>query len=330
MKKNVAVIGSGSWGLALGIHIADQGNDVKVWSFTESEKNTINMEHKSDYLKDVDINKNLVCSNDIKEVVENADYIFHVTPSKFSRTTFNTYKDYVGNKPIIICSKGFEDESLTTLDQVFKQELPSARIAVLSGPSFAIEVAKHTPTAILLASEDEALLDEISEFLSSETMRIYKSKDVTGVEVGGALKNIIAFCIGVAVGLNFGTNSQAALMTRGLAEIARLGVKMGGKSETFFGLSGLGDLILTCSSDESRNRRAGKLIAKGLSIEETKNEIKATIESIDNIQTAKKLSEKYNVELPIVDVANDVLFNNLSPQEASKKLMTRELKFETE
>lgn len=330
MKKNVAIIGSGSWGVALGIHIADKGNNVKVWSFTELEKNAINNEHKSQFLKGIDINPNVKCSNDIKEVVEDADYIFHVTPSKFSRAIFKTYKDYVGDKPIIICSKGFEDESLTTLDQVFKQELPSVRTAVLSGPSFAIEVAEHIPTAILLASKEEELLEEISEFLSSETMRIYKSKDVIGVEVGGALKNIIAFCIGVAVGLNFGTNSQAALMTRGLAEISKLGVKMGGKSETFFGLSGLGDLILTCSSDESRNRRAGKLIAKGLSIEETKKQINATIESIDNIQTAKKLSEKYDIELPIVNVANDVLFNKLSPQEASKKLMTRELKFEVE
>ena len=328
MKKKVAVIGSGSWGLALSNHMAEQGNDVKVWSFTEEEKNLLNNEHKSEFLKDIIIHENVTCSNDIREVVENSDYIFHVTPSKFARGTFNSYKEYVDNKPVIICSKGFEDETLLTLDNVFKEELPGVRIATLSGPSFAAEVAKHMPTAILLASEDEELLKELSEFLSTETMRIYKSKDVVGLEVGGALKNVIAFCIGVAVGLNFGTNSQAALMTRGLSEISRLGVKMGGKSETFFGLSGLGDLILTCSSDESRNRRAGKLIAKGLNIEQVRNEIGATIESIDNIQTAKELSKKYDVDMPIVNVANDVLFNGLKPEEASKRLMTRELKFE--
>ncbi|MBR3325107.1 MAG: NAD(P)-dependent glycerol-3-phosphate dehydrogenase [Clostridia bacterium] len=328
--KNVAVIGSGSWGLALANHMAILGNNVKVWSFTQKEKDLINLEHRSELMQGIEINPKVTCSNSIKDVVENANYIFHVTPSKFARETFKQYKDYVFNKPVIICSKGLEEESLTTLDTVFKEELPNVKTAVLSGPSFAIEVASHIPTAILLASEDKILLQEISEFLSDETMRIYKSTDVIGVEVGGALKNIIAFCIGVAVGLNFGTNSQAALMTRGLAEISRLGVKMGGKSETFFGLSGLGDLILTCSSDESRNRRAGKLIAKGLTIEETRNEIKATIESIDNIQIAKKLAEKYNVEMPIVNSANEVLFNGLTAQEAAKKLMTRNLKYENE
>ena len=328
--KNVAVIGSGSWGLALANHMAILGNNVKVWSFTQKEKDLINLEHRSELMQGIEINPKVTCSNRIKDVVENANYIFHVTPSKFARETFKQYKDYVFNKPVIICSKGLEEESLTTLDTVFKEELPNVKTAVLSGPSFAIEVASHIPTAILLASEDKILLQEISEFLSDETMRIYKSTDVIGVEVGGALKNIIAFCIGVAVGLNFGTNSQAALMTRGLAEISRLGVKMGGKSETFFGLSGLGDLILTCSSDESRNRRAGKLIAKGLTIEETRNEIKATIESIDNIQIAKKLAEKYNVEMPIVNSANEVLFNGLTAQEAAKKLMTRNLKYENE
>ena len=260
--KNVAVIGSGSWGLALANHMAILGNNVKVWSFTQKEKDLINLEHRSELMQGIEINPKVTCSNSIKDVVENANYIFHVTPSKFARETFKQYKDYVFNKPVIICSKGLEEESLTTLDTVFKEELPNVKTAVLSGPSFAIEVASHIPTAILLASEDKILLQEISEFLSDETMRIYKSTDVIGVEVGGALKNIIAFCIGVAVGLNFGTNSQAALMTRGLAEISRLGVKMGGKSETFFGLSGLGDLILTCSSDESRNRRAGKLVCR--------------------------------------------------------------------
>ena len=330
MERRIAVIGSGSWGIALANHIADMGNKVKVWSFTEEEKELINKEHKSNYIKDFIINENVVCSNDIKEVVEESEFILHVTPSKFSRDTFKMYKDYVGNKPVIICSKGFEDSTLSTLDKVFKEELPTIRVAALSGPSFAAEVARHIPTAVLLASEDEELLNEVSVLLSDETFRIYKSKDITGVQVGGALKNIIAFCIGVTVGLGFGTNSQSALITRGLAEISRLGVKMGGKYETFFGLSGLGDLILTCSSDESRNRRAGKLIAKGLSIEETQNEIKATIESIDNIETAKELAKKFDVEMPIVDIANELLFSGLDPKEATRRLMTREIKYETE
>ena len=164
----------------------------------------------------------------------------------------------------------------------------------------------------------------------NEYMRIYKSRDVVGVEVGGALKNIIAFCAGICAELNFGTNAEAALITRGLAEITRLGEKMGADKNTFFGLSGLGDLILTCSSDESRNRRAGRLIGKGKTIEETKKEIGMTIESVENIEVAKKLAEKYDVEMPIVNAAYDVLYNNLKPQDAVNKLMTRAIKFEME
>ena len=330
MSKKIAVIGSGSWGIALANHIAEMGNEVKVWSFSEEEKKLINNERKCMFIPDMVVDKNVYCSNDIKEVVEESDFIIHVTPSKFTRNVFKSYKDYVGNKPIVICSKGFENDSLITLDKVFKEELPSVRVAALSGPSYATEVIQHIPTAVILASEDKEILEEIPKILSNESMRIYKSEDIVGVEVGGSLKNIIAFCAGVCAELNFGTNAQAALITRGLAEIARLGEKMGADKQTFYGLSGLGDLILTCSSDESRNRRAGRLIGKGLSIEEAKKEIGMTIESVDNIEIAKKLSEKYGVEMPIVNATYDALFNGLDPKEAVKKLMTRQLKFENQ
>lgn len=328
MNKTVAIIGSGSWGIALANHIGEMNNKVKVWSFAEEEKRLINEERKCMFIPDMVVNENVYCSNDIKEVVEGSDFIIHVTPSKFTRNVFNSYKEYIGNKPVIICSKGFEDKTLTTLDQVMKEELPGVRVGALSGPSYATEVINHIPTAVILASEDEEILEEIPKIMSNEYMRIYKSKDITGVEVGGALKNIIAFCAGICVELQLGTNAQAALLTRGLSEIARLGEKMGADKQTFYGLSGLGDLFLTCSSDESRNRRAGKLIGKGLSVEEAKKEIGMTIESVDNIEIAKKLSEKYEVEMPIVNATYDVLFNGLSPKEACKKLMTRDLKFE--
>ena len=330
MKKIVAIIGSGSWGVAIGNYLAEKGNKVKIWSFSEEEKEIINNKHTCKFIPDMVINENVVCSNDIKEVVEGSDFIIHVTPSKFTRSVLKTYKDYIEDKPVIICSKGFENDTLETLDQVFKEEVKNVRIAALSGPSYATEVVKHIPTAIILGSEDEKILDEIPQILSSETMRIYKSRDIIGAEVGGGLKNIVAFCAGIAAELNYGTNAQAALITRGLAEISRLGVKMGAKRETFYGLSGLGDLILTCSSDESRNRRAGRLIGKGLSIDEAKKEIGMTIESIDNIEIAKKLSEKYNVEMPIVNAVYDVLYNNLNPKDAAVRLMTRELKFEND
>lgn len=330
MSKNVAVIGSGSWGMALANHLAEMGNNVKVWSFTEEEKNLINNEHKCMFIKDMVLDDKIYCSNDVVEVVKDADYIFHVTPSKVTRNVFKQYKDYVGNTPIVICSKGLENSTLKTLDQVMLEELPTAKIAAFSGPSYATEVVKHIPTAIILASKHDDVLDEVSSLLMNDYMRIYKSRDVVGVEVGGALKNIIAFCAGICAELNLGTNAQAALITRGLAEITRLGEKMGAEKETFFGLSGLGDLILTCSSDESRNRRAGRLIGKGKTIEETKKEIGMTIESIENIEVAKKLAEKYDVEMPIVNAAYDVLYNNLKPNDAVNKLMTREIKFEKE
>lgn len=328
MNKKIAIIGSGSWGCAMSNHLAELGNDVLIWSFTEEEKNLINNEHKCKFIPSMKMNEKILCSNDIKEVVENADYIIHISPSKFTRNIFKSYKDYVGNKPVIICSKGFEDNTLFTLDKVLKDEMPSVRVAALSGPSYATEVADHIPTAIILASEDEEILSEIPKEFSDETIRIYKSKDILGVELGGSLKNIIAFCSGICAELGYGTNAEAALITRGLAEIARLGKKMGANEKTFYGLSGLGDLILTCSSDESRNRRAGRLIGKGLSVEEAKKEIGQTIESVDNIEIAKKLSKKYDVEMPIVNAVYDVLFNGLNPNEAGKKLMLRELKYE--
>ena len=330
MSKNVAVVGSGSWGMALANHLAEMGNDVKVWSFTEEEKNLINNERKCMFIPDMVLDEKIYCSNDVVEVVKDADYIFHVTPSKVTRNVFKQYKDYVKDKPIVICSKGLENATLKTLDEVMLEELPSAKIAAFSGPSYATEVVKHIPTAIILASKHDDVLDEVSSLLMNEYMRIYKSRDVVGVEVGGALKNIIAFCAGICAELNFGTNAQSALITRGLAEITRLGEKMGADKNTFFGLSGLGDLILTCSSDESRNRRAGRLIGKGKTIEEAKKEIGMTIESVENIEVAKKLAEKYDVEMPIVNAAYDVLYNNLKPQDAVNKLMTRAIKFEME
>lgn len=330
MSKNIAVVGSGSWGMAISNHLAEMGNAVKVWSFTEEEKNLINNERKCMFIPDMVLDEKIYCSNDVVEVVKDADYIFHVTPSKVTRNVFKQYKDYVKDKPIVICSKGLENATLKTLDEVMLEELPTAKIAAFSGPSYATEVVKHIPTAIILASKHEDVLDEVSSLLMNEYMRIYKSRDVVGVEVGGALKNIIAFCAGICAELNFGTNAEAALITRGLAEITRLGEKMGADKNTFFGLSGLGDLILTCSSDESRNRRAGRLIGKGKTIEETKKEIGMTIESVENIQVAKKLAEKYDVEMPIVNAAYDVLYNNLKPQDAVNKLMTRAIKFEME
>ena len=326
--RKVAIIGSGSWGVALAIYLAGQGNEVRIWSFSEDERDMINNEKKCKFLPKAVIPDGVYCSTDIKEVVEWSEIILHVTPSKFTRNVVKQYKDFVTNQGVIICSKGFEADSLKTLDQVVKDELPNNRIGVLSGPSHAEEVSVLIPTALVVAAEDSELADMVIDMFKSENMRMYSSKDVRGVELGGALKNIIAFCAGVCAGLELGDNTFAALLTRGLVEISRLGVALGGQKDTFYGLTGLGDLIVTCSIMHSRNRRAGMLIGKGYSIDETRKEVGMTIESIDNIEVAYKLSKLHNIEVPIIDTVYGVLYNNLNPREAVKMHMTRDLKSE--
>lgn len=327
--KNIAIIGSGSWGSALGMYLARQGHNVKLWSYSESERDLINNERKCKFLPLAVVPDNVFCSSDCKEVVEGADLVFHVTPSKFTRETVKKYKDYLNeNQPVIICSKGFEAETLKTLDEVLEEELPNNKIGVLSGPSHAEEVSLNVPTALVAASKYPELSDEIVEVFKSETMRMYTSNDVKGVELGGALKNIIAFCAGVSAGLELGDNTFAALLTRGLVEISRLGVALGGNRDTFYGLTGLGDLIVTCNSLHSRNRKAGFLTGQGKTLEETKQEVGMTIESVDNIEVAYKLAKIHNIEVPIIDTVYDVLYNNLNPRDGVNKLMTRDLKAE--
>ena len=326
--KKIAIIGSGSWGVALATYLANVGNQVKIWSFSEEEKDLINNEKKCKFLPDLIIPDNIYCSTSYEEVIKDTEFILHVTPSKFTRSTFKQYKQYVGEKPVIICSKGFEKETLKTLDEVIEEELPNVKVGVLSGPSHAEEVSIGVPTALVMASKYNEVLDMLQETFMSEKMRIYTSNDVKGVELGGALKNIIAFCAGVAAGIGLGDNSFAALITRGLKEISRLGIKLGGELETFYGLSGLGDLIVTCLSEHSRNRKAGKLIGQGKTLEETKKEVGMVIESIDNIDVAYQLGKINNIEMPIVNAVYEVLYNKLDPQEAVKNLMTRNKKME--
>lgn len=326
--KKIAIIGSGSWGVALATYLANVGNQVKIWSFSEEERDLINNKKKCKFLPDLIIPENIYCSTSYEEVIKDTEFILHVTPSKFTRSTFKQYKQYVGEKPVIICSKGFEKETLKTLDEVIEEELPNVKVGVLSGPSHAEEVSIGVPTALVMASKYNEVLDMLQETFMSEKMRIYTSNDVKGVELGGALKNIIAFCAGVAAGIGLGDNSFAALITRGLKEISRLGIKLGGELETFYGLSGLGDLIVTCLSEHSRNRKAGKLIGQGKTLEETKKEVGMVIESIDNIDVAYQLGKINNIEMPIVNAVYEVLYNKLDPQEAVKNLMTRDKKME--
>ena len=327
--KKVAIIGSGSWGAALGIYLANNGNKVSLWSFNEDEMKAINEERKCIFLPKAVVPEGVECSTNFEEVLEGAEIILHVTPSKFVRNTIKQYKDFVKeNQMLVMCSKGFEAESNLTLDEVMKEELPNIKCGILSGPSHAEEVSLDIPTELVIASESDELKEKVVEAFKSPKMRLYTSKDVRGVELGAALKNIIAFCAGVSVGLELGDNTFAALATRGLVEIARLGTAMGGQEKTFYGLTGLGDLIVTCGSQHSRNRRAGVMIGKGHTIEEARKEIGMTIESVDNIDVAYKLAQKYNVEMPIVNAVYDVLYNGLEPRTAVENLMTRTLKEE--
>ena len=309
--KNIAIIGSGSWGVALAIHLAKLGNNIKIWSFMEEERDLINNEHKCKFLPNITLPKNITCSTDYKEVIDKSSFILHVTPSKFTRSTFKQYKEYVQNKPIIICSKGFEKDSLKTLDEVILEEMPNAKIGVLSGPSHAEEVCISIPTVLVC-----------------DHLRISTSNDVKGVELGGPIKNKKKFCAGVAAGIGLGDNTFAALITRGLSELARLGIELGGERETFYGLSGLGDLIVTCLSEHSRNRKAGKLIGQGKSLEETKQEVGMVIESIDNIDVAYELGKIHNIPMPIVETVYKVIYKNLDPKKAVLELMNRDKKYE--
>ena len=292
--ENITIIGSGSWGVALGVYLANLGHNIQMWSFSEAENEEINNQKICRYLPGVKIPDNIKCTTDFKEALEGSTLVLHVTPSKFVRSTVKGYKDFIKeNQMVVVCAKGFEPVTEKTLDEVVKEEIPNVKLGILSGPSHAEEVSKNVPTALVVASEYEEVKKYVAELFKSETMRIYFSDDIKGVELGGALKNIIAFCAGVSVGLNLGDNTFAALATRGLVEIERLGIAMGAKSKTFYGLTGLGDLIVTCLSEHSRNRKAGFLIGQGKTLEETKQEVGMTIESIDNINDKSK--DKYQL-----------------------------------
>ncbi len=326
--KKICIIGSGSWGCALAIHLGNLGHEVRIWSFSEEEKDIINNERTCKFLKNSVIPKTVKCTTSYKEAIEGSDLILHITPSKFTRDTVKNYKEYVTNQPVIICSKGFEEATLSTLDDVVSEELPNTKIGVLSGPSHAEEVSIAIPTALVIASKDTEVCKMVQDEFMNDRLRIYTCDDVKGVELGGALKNIIAFCAGVAAGLGLGDNTFAALITRGLKEITELGVALGGKKETFYGLTGLGDLIVTCLSEHSRNRKAGKLIGEGKTLEETRKEVGMVIESIDNIQVAYKLGKMHNIEMPILNTVYDVLYNKLDPKTAVSNLMIRNKKSE--
>lgn len=325
MIMKIAVIGSGSWGTAASVLLAKHNADIYLWSWQQSETDRLNRDRENkEFLPGIMLPENINCTHSMEEAADGADLIVTVVPSPATRTTAKQLSPFVKpSQPIVNLSKGLEDGTLMRLSEVYKAEIPQARIAVMSGPSHAEEVSRGLPTTNVVASEDNQLACFIQDIFMDKTFRVYTGNDVIGVELGGALKNVMALCAGISDGLGYGDNTKAALMTRGLAEITRLGVKMGAKSETFSGLSGIGDLIVTCTSMYSRNRRAGILLGQGKSLEETLKEVHMVVEGVNTAGAALALSKKFDVPMPIVYEANEILYNNKNAREAVNSLMTR-------
>lgn len=321
----IAVIGSGSWGCAAAILLAKKGYDVYLWSWQQEETDRLNRDRENTLvLPGRKFPDNITCSHDSELCVKGADLIVTVVPSPATRTTAKELAPYVKEGQILVnLSKGLEDETLLRLSQVYAEEIPQATVAVMSGPSHAEEVGDLVPTTNVVASSNINVCKFIQNIFMTDTFRVYTGSDVIGTELGGALKNVIALCAGICDGVGLGDNTKAALITRGLAEITRLGVKMGAKPETFAGLSGIGDLIVTCTSMHSRNRRAGILLGKGYSLKETLDEIQMVVEGVNTIGAAYNLSKKYDVEMPITQESYKILFEEKNPKQAVIDLMTR-------
>lgn len=321
----IAIIGSGSWGCAAAILLANKGYDVYLWSWQQEETDRLSRDRENTLvLPGKKFPDNITCSHNMELCVKDADLIVTVAPSPATRTTAKQLSPFVKEGQIIVnLSKGLEDGTLLRLSQVYKEEIPQSTVAVMSGPSHAEEVSEFLPTTNVAAADDIRVAEYIQNIFMTDTFRVYTGTDIIGTELGGALKNVIALCAGICDGVGYGDNTRAALMTRGLAEITRLGVAMGAKAETFAGLSGVGDLIVTCTSMHSRNHRAGILLGKGCSLEETLDKIQMVVEGVNTISAAYNLSKKYNVSMPITSESYKILFDGKDPKTAVIDLMTR-------
>ena len=328
----IGVIGSGSWGCALCAVLAEKGNDVSLWSYFPEESKRLEQDRENKKnLPGLILPENVSFTSDLKTAAENAEVLVVVTPSAAVGITAQGLAPFVKQGTIVVCaSKGFDPETKQTLTETIKMHIPQASVAAISGPSHAEEVAKKLPTTLVVASEEKETAYFLQELFMTDTLRIYTGDDVVGVELGGALKNIIALCAGVSDGLGLGDNTKAALMTRGMTEIARLGTAMGAKLSTFSGLSGMGDLIVTCTSMHSRNRRAGIFIGQGKTAEEAQKEVGMVVEGVFAAKEAYAIAKKMGVEMPITEQAYRVLFEGASAKDAVEALMTREKRHESD
>ncbi|HWI48340.1 MAG TPA: NAD(P)H-dependent glycerol-3-phosphate dehydrogenase [Rummeliibacillus sp.] len=327
--NRVAVLGAGSWGTSLAIVLAENGHDTLLWSHRKEQANEINIQHtNAKYLPSTILPDNLKATSDIAKVVEHAEIIVMAVPTKGIRETCQKMLQTLNKKALFVhVSKGIEPDSLMRISEIIREEIPAKfieDIVVLSGPSHAEEVVQHHPTTVASACENIASAERIQDLFMNQYFRVYTNEDVVGVEIGGALKNVIALAAGAVDGLGFGDNAKAALITRGLAEISRLGVKLGANPLTFAGLAGMGDLIVTCTSVHSRNWRAGNMLGKGLSLDEILDQMGMVVEGVRTTQAAHQLAAKYDVSMPISEALYGVLFEGKNPHKVVKELMLRE------
>ena len=334
MSTQIGVIGAGSFGIALAFLLSNNGHDVTVWSRSQASVDKLMAYHgNEEKLPGVILNDSVKFTSSMQQAVSGKDMVVLVVPSAHMRETVKLVAPYIDtdsdDQPIIVnCTKGIEESTLMVMSDVILDELPGARVCVLSGPSHAEEVGKKLPTTIVVGAFDKETAKEVQNVFMNDVFRVYISPDMLGIEIGAALKNVIALAAGMADGYGLGDNAKAALITRGIAEISRLGMAMGGKFESFAGLSGIGDLVVTCASMHSRNRRAGILIGQGKSMQEAMDEVKMVVEGVYSAKAALALARQYDVDMPIVQGVNEILFEGKSVEEGITELMIRERRIE--
>ncbi len=330
--EKVVVLGGGSWGTALALSLAKSGIDVDIWMRDKAQCESMNYARENlKYLPGVVIPNNIVAKHDIESALEGKTIIVSAVPTQSVRKCLQSMKEYIKKDQIIVnVAKGIEVGSLCRISQIVKEELPDNEYAVLSGPSHAEELARDIPTTVVVAAKKRAIAERVQDLFMTPKFRIYTNPDVVGVELGGALKNIIALGAGISDGLGYGDNTKAALMSRGIVEIGRLGAELGGMKETFSGLSGIGDLIVTCTSMHSRNRRAGILIGEGKNLDEVVASIGMVVEGVKTTKAAFNLAKKHGIDMPITEEIYNVLYNGSDVKDAVVNLMMRNKTHEME
>ncbi|MEG0961799.1 MAG: NAD(P)H-dependent glycerol-3-phosphate dehydrogenase [Lachnospiraceae bacterium] len=328
----ISIIGAGSWGTALAVLLEGNGHEVTIWSIVKEEIDLLQekREHTSK-LPGVKLSEKIQLTTNLQEAIAGRDLLVLAVPSMYTRSTAASMRPFVLEGQLIVnVAKGIEEKTLMILSDIIKEEIPKAKVLVLSGPSHAEEVGRGLPTTCVVGAKRKRDAEYVQNIFMNDVFRIYTSPDMLGIELGGALKNVIALAAGMADGLGYGDNTKAALITRGIAEIARLAIEMGAKYETISGLTGIGDLIVTCASVHSRNRKAGYLIGQGKTMEEAMKEVQMVVEGVYSAKAAMGLSEKYQIPMPIIEQVNQVLFRNKPVKEAVQELMQRDKKAEHE